>query len=193
MKYKFTFEDGSSYLMHYGVQGMKWGVWNSETRKRYSDHDVKRIAKQDARQAAKLVYKYGSSAKKKRDEHSNVIESRKRILGPEYNMAFNKYYAKQNHRKLASKSQKQLAKDLQNMPRSYKEINADIRRGQAIGGLLGATTLGTVSTITFKRGSAAVAGLLTGNAVGKQIGGIPAKRPAQKYLMSKERLDYWVD
>ena len=193
MEYKFTFEDGSSYFMHYGVQGMKWGVWNSETRRRYSDHDVRRIAKQDAKQAAKLTYKYGSSAKKKRDEHSNVVESRKRILGPEYNMAYNKYYAKQNHRKLASKSQKQLAKDLQAVPKSYKEINADIRRGQAIGGAFGAMTLGTTSTIVFKRGSAAVAGLLAGNVVGKQIGSIPAKRRGQRYLTSKERLDYWVD
>ena len=38
MHYKFTFEDGSSgYLAHYGVQGMKWGQWNSETRARYAN------------------------------------------------------------------------------------------------------------------------------------------------------------
>lgn len=35
MEYKMTFEDGSVALMHYGVKGMKWGIWNEETRKRY--------------------------------------------------------------------------------------------------------------------------------------------------------------
>lgn len=35
MDYKFTFQDGSESLMHYGVKGMKWGVWNAETRNRY--------------------------------------------------------------------------------------------------------------------------------------------------------------
>jgi hypothetical protein len=34
--YKLTFEDGSSrYLAHYGVKGMKWGVWNAETSARH--------------------------------------------------------------------------------------------------------------------------------------------------------------
>lgn len=32
---KFTFEDGSEYLAHHGVKGMKWGVWNAETRAKY--------------------------------------------------------------------------------------------------------------------------------------------------------------
>lgn len=35
MLYKLTFEDGSNgYLAHHGVKGMKWGVWNDETRAR---------------------------------------------------------------------------------------------------------------------------------------------------------------
>ena len=38
MEYKITFEDGSeAYLAHHGVKGMKWGVWNEETRARYSN------------------------------------------------------------------------------------------------------------------------------------------------------------
>jgi len=36
--FKFTFEDGSECLMHYGVKGMKWGVWNEETKKRHTGH-----------------------------------------------------------------------------------------------------------------------------------------------------------
>jgi hypothetical protein len=35
MAYKLTFEDGSdAFLSHHGVKGMKWGVWNEETRAR---------------------------------------------------------------------------------------------------------------------------------------------------------------
>lgn len=38
MTVKITFEDGTSgYLAHYGVKGMKWGVWNSETKAKYGD------------------------------------------------------------------------------------------------------------------------------------------------------------
>jgi hypothetical protein len=36
MDYKFTFEDGSEALLHYGVKGMKWGRWNAETQARYN-------------------------------------------------------------------------------------------------------------------------------------------------------------
>lgn len=36
MDYLLTFEDGSEALTHHGVKGMKWGVWNEETRDRYS-------------------------------------------------------------------------------------------------------------------------------------------------------------
>ena len=35
-EYKFTFEDGSEALAHHGVKGMKWGVWNAETKARYT-------------------------------------------------------------------------------------------------------------------------------------------------------------
>ena len=36
MAYKLTFEDGSeAYLEHHGIKGMKWGVWNAETKAKY--------------------------------------------------------------------------------------------------------------------------------------------------------------
>lgn len=36
MHYKLTFEDGSeAFLAHHGIKGMKWGVWNDETKSRY--------------------------------------------------------------------------------------------------------------------------------------------------------------
>ena len=41
MDYKVTFTDGSKALAHHGVKGMKWGVWNAETRARYYGGKVK--------------------------------------------------------------------------------------------------------------------------------------------------------
>lgn len=35
MDYHVMFQDGSEALAHYGVKGMHWGVWNSETSARY--------------------------------------------------------------------------------------------------------------------------------------------------------------
>lgn len=36
MEYRVVFVDGTDgYLEHFGVKGMKWGVWNAETRARY--------------------------------------------------------------------------------------------------------------------------------------------------------------
>ena len=36
MEYRLTFKDGSdAYLAHHGVKGMKWGVWNNDTKNRY--------------------------------------------------------------------------------------------------------------------------------------------------------------
>ena len=58
MEYKITFTDGSeAYLAHSGVKGMKWGVWNEETRARRSA----------ARAARKEAQKYtGPDSKGKR-------------------------------------------------------------------------------------------------------------------------------
>ena len=35
MEYRIKFVDGPDTLKHYGVKGMKWGVWNPETTARY--------------------------------------------------------------------------------------------------------------------------------------------------------------
>lgn len=46
----FTFDDGSQALMHYGVMGMKWGVRNAETRRKYAGGKGERkLAKQQER------------------------------------------------------------------------------------------------------------------------------------------------
>lgn len=52
MEYRLTFADGSeAYLEHHGIKGMKWGVWNAETRARYA-HTVKESGKAALKSAA---------------------------------------------------------------------------------------------------------------------------------------------
>ena len=55
-EFKLTFEDGSDgYLAHHGIKGMKWGVWNEETRRRHLGmHAQKRAEKEKAKQLANL-------------------------------------------------------------------------------------------------------------------------------------------
>ncbi len=35
MDFLVTIDDGSQFLAHHGTKGMKWGVWNDETKRKY--------------------------------------------------------------------------------------------------------------------------------------------------------------
>lgn len=47
-----TYKD---FIMHVGVKGMKWGVWNEETRGKYLGFGAKRAHKSAVRKAEKIV------------------------------------------------------------------------------------------------------------------------------------------
>ena len=49
MYYTAIYSD--EYLAHHGVLGMKWGVWNEETRARYSGHRSARKARKEVAKA----------------------------------------------------------------------------------------------------------------------------------------------
>ncbi len=60
MNYKLTFKDKSSAILsHHGTDGMKWGVWNTETREKYKANPA--LLPQMAVMAGKLA---GEAAKK---------------------------------------------------------------------------------------------------------------------------------
>lgn len=74
MDYKFTFQDGSEALMHFGIKGMKWGVWNAETaarrrgggvRQKTSKTEVLMKQKDQRYQAMKTGYADGKRLRKK--------------------------------------------------------------------------------------------------------------------------------
>ena len=90
-----TFEDGSdSYLVHHGIKGMKWGVWNAETRARKAgakqhqktlrniDRDLKNytVAEQQLRMSndrAKNEYVRGKISKKELNDYVNKNTAKK--------------------------------------------------------------------------------------------------------------------
>jgi len=49
-------------LLHHGVLGMKWGVWNEETRARRQEHKTAKQATKDAERAAVAKAAYGKGA-----------------------------------------------------------------------------------------------------------------------------------
>ena len=81
MDYLVTFEDGSSgYLAHHGVKGMKWGVWNTETKARYSGGSRKEMCIQNRKAKAEEAY-YKSG----KDSMAKTINRRR------YNSLVNKF------------------------------------------------------------------------------------------------------
>lgn len=65
MEYVFTFSDGSKALAHSGVKGMKWGVWNEETRTRYSSGSGHRSIMKANKKVDKAAKEYDDAVKSK--------------------------------------------------------------------------------------------------------------------------------
>lgn len=106
MELKFTFEDGSEAIAHYGVLGMKWGVRNDETRAKYMGSRHKVTILDDIiskvttghyvdRSDASIVQNANTIAK-----HNDVFERRRssspdaemKAINPFYEDALSDYY-----------------------------------------------------------------------------------------------------
>ena len=59
-EFKLTFEDGSDgYLAHHGIKGMKWGVWNEDTRaRRMGGKGEQKSIKKSDNDTTSSAYKY---------------------------------------------------------------------------------------------------------------------------------------
>lgn len=56
MEYYITFEDGdSAYLTHSGVKGMKWGVWNEETKARRAGRRTEKATQRMLKDEQKML------------------------------------------------------------------------------------------------------------------------------------------
>lgn len=79
-----SFEDGSSaYLSHHGVKGMHWGVWNSDTRARYSgtgsERSVWRGSKRAARQMNRLDKERAILVGRRQQAETGVYNSKRAL------------------------------------------------------------------------------------------------------------------
>ena len=66
------------YILHYGIQGMKWGVRNAETRARYAHEG--RVAKRQAKKEAKAVRKAENKKIREIKRERNVANRRRSLL-----------------------------------------------------------------------------------------------------------------
>lgn len=72
--YKLTFEDGSKAIAHHGVKGMKWGVWNMETRLKYQGTG------KEPRKAAEGGGGGGGVSPEEEKEDDSILDDYKEIL-----------------------------------------------------------------------------------------------------------------
>ncbi len=74
MEYKFTFTDGSEAIAHYGVLGMKWGVQNAETLRRYQNSgSAKRARKKMDATSDRLAIAVKNNDKKRASRYSRTL------------------------------------------------------------------------------------------------------------------------
>lgn len=76
MELKLTFEDGSEGLAHYGVKGMKWGVRNDETLRKYAGPTGgKRARRKEAKAYQKSLRSLDSDLRTQTHLYSNSLAS----------------------------------------------------------------------------------------------------------------------
>ena len=91
---KFDFDDHSEYVEHYGVMGMKWGKWNSETARKYSGGSGR------ARKAVKKEVNSFRARRAVKAKRSKMIRNRSTLSDKELNKISNRLKSEQNLRKL---------------------------------------------------------------------------------------------
>ena len=103
-------DDRDECLAHYGVPGMKWGVRNAETQRKYAGSGAsfrtKRMAKKDAKEFAQAKMYYGEGAGNRRKLIKNQVEQRKKDRRG-YSEEFEKRLANTNWDKTVSKAKGQ--------------------------------------------------------------------------------------
>lgn len=187
MELRYNMADGS-YLMHYGVPGMKWGVRHDKERAGFR---VRRMAKKDARVSARLDYAYGAGSRTNRDLHSKRVAERNKKIGSPYSNEYKKALSKQNRTKLAAKAQKNLARD-QKLAR--KSTNKGVRALATVGGAYVGNKVGRIAggAIGLALGSKETARLMArgGALVGTVLGGSAVNSRYRKRVNARRKLNY---
>lgn len=90
-------------LAHYGVKGMKWGVRTRSDRPSGTPRRTERMAKRDAKEAARAKMFYGEGAGTRRKLINKSVEARAK-RDPAYKEAYERNLAKQDLSKHANKA-----------------------------------------------------------------------------------------
>lgn len=188
MDYKFTFEDGSAAIAHYGVKGMKWGQWNPETRARYAGAGngtfYKKASRGDqygravtdqrraynarqpkAKQVAKVAllglggaHGYNTARSRGLGRTESLLNA---SLGPFYAQGVKRKQRKAGTTNVKLSDPARARADYTKNEPLWKSTSKTIIFGTA-----GSVAYDTVKTRTKSRGKAAVAGVLSAAAVG---------------------------
>lgn len=193
MIYTGVFEEAhGKELSHHGIKGMHWGVRNAETQARYAGtpRSVRRMAKKDAKQAAKLRYDYGARSRTAKSQHERLVSQRKKRLGEGYANEYENAYAKQNHEKNALKAEKSLAKDIKKASKSDSAAIAAEKVGATLGGALGGAAAAMAASSKYHNTGATVVAAAIGSTVGGTIGGAPGRAVRKRHVDARRKLNY---
>ena len=154
MDYVITTSTGGAYLLHSGVKGMKWGVWNAETKKRYSSGRGHRSITRADKKVDKRAAQYSKAVSKKGEDSKRAKTKLKRL-----NTAVEKreFRVEKNH-----PGEGKISPDRYNALRSNERVRRSAITGYVTGGVLGTVVMGAVSSRSSAKGRRAVMDVVRG-------------------------------
>ena len=103
----FRFEDGSEHLAHYGVSGMKWGVWNAETTARRLGQRMRRyLGKASSTKTRAVQAMHAREVRKEKRKADRIRRIRSTRVGRVEGKAEDKVRDVQEHETMASDAKK---------------------------------------------------------------------------------------
>ena len=116
----------SDELCHHGILGMKWGIRRSpEELGHYSDKQIDKIARKDARRYAEAKMYYGEGAGNRRKLLKAELDRKKK--DPRYAKRFEEYAANENYASAANKAK---------FERGARDTGKKVKRvAKAVGGV----------------------------------------------------------
>ena len=116
----------TSYLVHHGILGMKWGIRRTpEELGHYTDKQIDKIARKDARRYADAKMYYGEGAGNRRKLLKAELDRKKK--DPRYAKLFEEYAANENYARSADRAK---------FERGARDTGKKVKRvAKAVGGI----------------------------------------------------------